>query len=235
MIYLSEYTKYLNLIKEGLIRTYNIEKYQGSLDIELNSIGVEYTLNILNKYIYDLELLNPNKFDDSGLNYILNLNKNLLGYYPSYIWVTNEIGTNGFKYKEKYLNNKYKKIKIRFEAKYEDGLYKNDLKIPEYAYHLSPITKKDKILNNGLFLKSFNRKITHPDRIYFFYDIYDYVKLLQMLKLNDANNNIQLNYILYKVKIPQDIIIHSDPNFIGGFYIYDSIPPKNLEIVKENI
>ena len=56
-----------------------------------------------------------------------------------------------------------------------------------------------------------------------------------MLKLNDANNNIQLNYILYKVKIPQDIIIHSDPNFIGGFYIYDSIPPKNLEIVKENI
>ena len=41
----------------------------------------------------------------------LNLNKNLLGYYPSYIWVTNEIGTNGFKYKEKYLNNKYKKIK----------------------------------------------------------------------------------------------------------------------------
>ena len=73
MIYLSEYTKYLNLIKEGLIRTYNIEKYQGSLDIELNSIGVEYTLNILNKYIYDLELLNPNKFDDSGLNYIFKL------------------------------------------------------------------------------------------------------------------------------------------------------------------
>lgn len=43
---------------------------------------------------------------------------NLFGYYPSYMWITNNKNNiNYFKFDDKYLNNKYCNIKIRFEAK----------------------------------------------------------------------------------------------------------------------
>ena len=235
MKHISEYEKYLELVKEGLTRTHNIEKYKSSLDIEFNSIGVKYDINVFSKFIYEITILNPDFFDKDGLEYIVNINRNLLGYYPSYIWVENNIGINGFKYNDKYLNNKYKTIRIRFEAKYDDGLYTNDLDVPEYAYHLSPSKYKDKILNIGLYPKTKKRKSDHPDRIYFLYDIENKNELLKSLKLNDFNNGNTNVYILYKVKIPNDIIIHSDPNYDGGFYIYDSIPPKNIEIIEENL
>lgn len=235
MKHLSEYEKYLNLIKEGLTRTYSIEKYHSNLEIELYSLKVEFTLNIINKFSYELEIYNPTIYNNDMLLYILSLNSNILGYYPSYIWVTNKMGEIGFKYDKKYINNKYLKIKVRFEAKYEDGLYTNDLTVPEYAYHLSPMNKKDKILNDGLYPKTRKRKSEHPERIYFFYDIENTNELLNSLKRNDTMNNIDINYILCKVKIPTDIIIHSDPNYEGGFFIYDFILPKNIEILMENL
>ena len=230
------YNDYVQQIKEGLIYTHNIEKYQDSLDIELNSIGVkEYKLNIKSKFVYDLEIFNSNKLDNDLLKYIIDINQNLLGYYPSFIWVENNIGTNGFVFDEKYLSNKYLSIKIRFEAKYEDGLYKNDLDVPDFAYHLSPENKKEKILKDGLCPKSYNRKTKHPDRLYLFYDSNDYEELLKNLKLNDKIKNLNRNYILYKVKLNDKMIIHSDPNYHKGFYTYDNISPKNVEIFKENL
>ena len=238
MKYLSEYKNYLNLIKDGLIRTYSIEKYHSNLEIMLNSLNLKYDLNIINKFIYDLEIFNTNNYSNDVLEYILNLNKNLLGYYPSYVWVTNINGENGFKYDYKYINNKYHNIKIRFEAKYEDGLYKNDLVIPDYAYHLSSMNKKDKITKEGLYPKATKRKTDHPERIYFFYDIENKDDLLKSLKINDImnnKNNKNNKYILYKIKMPKDIIIHSDANYSGGFFIYDFILPKNIEIIEENL
>ena len=85
-----DYKEYLRLIKEGLIFTHNIEKYQNNLTIELNSIGVNHDINILSKYIYDLNILNSNKLTDELLKYIIDINQNLLGYYPSYMWITNK-------------------------------------------------------------------------------------------------------------------------------------------------
>jgi CheY-like chemotaxis protein len=147
MIY--DYKKYLKLIKEGIIFTHNIEKYQNNLDIQLSSIGVKHKINIISKFIYDLDILNSKELSNDVLKYAININQNLLGYYPSYIWIVNEIGKNGFVFDERYLSNEFLNITIRFESKYEDGLYKNDLEIPEYAYHLSPKNKRDKILKNG--------------------------------------------------------------------------------------
>jgi len=230
------YNDYVQQIKEGLIYTHNIEKYQDNLDIELNSIGVkEYKLNIKSKFVYDLEILNSNELNNDLLKYIIDINQNLLGYYPSFIWVKNNIGTNGFVFDEKYLSNKYLSIKIRFEAKYEDGLYKNDLDVPNFAYHLSPENKKEKISKDGLCPKSYNRKTKHPDRLYLFYDSNDYEELLKSLKLNDKINNLNRNYVLYKVKLNDKMIIHSDPNYDKGFYTYDNISPKNIEIFKDNL
>jgi hypothetical protein len=229
------YTNYIQFIKEGLISTHNIEKYHDSLEIELNSVGIKNEIEIKSKFVYVLNILNSNELDDNLLRFIIDINQNLLGYYPSYIWVKNNFGINGFVFDEKYLSNKYSNIKIRFEAKYEDGLYKNDLEIPEFAYHLSPDNKKNKILKDGLCPKSYNRKTKHPDRLFLFYNLDDYETLLKSLKWNDKINDLNRNYTLYKVKLNDKMIIHTDPNYSKGFYTYDNVSPKNIEILKEGL
>lgn len=229
------YKKYLNLVKEGLIITHNIQIYKNSLEIELKSIGVEFEIKIISKFIYDIDILNSDKLSEEQLHFIININQNLLGYYPSYIWVELEDKMRGFPFDIIYLSNKFSKIKVRFESKYDDKLYKNDIEIPDIAYHLSPTDKKYKILKNGLYPKSYNRKTKHPDRIYFFYDMNDYKYLLKSLKLNDKINNLYRNYSLYKVKLTQENIIHSDPNFSKGFYTYDNISPMDIELIEDEL
>lgn len=230
MIY--DYKKYLKLIKEGIIFTHNIEKYQNNLDIQLSSIGVKHKINIISKFIYDLDILNSKELSNDVLKYAININQNLLGYYPSYIWIVNEIGKNGFVFDERYLSNEFLNITIRFESKYEDGLYKNDLEIPEYAYHLSPKNKRDKILKNGLCPHSYNRKTKHPDRLYLFYEIDDYEDLLKNLIFNDRMIGIDREYDLYKIRMNDKMIIHSDPNYDRGFYTYDNISPADIKLIK---
>lgn len=229
MIY--DYKEYIRLIKEGLIFTHNIEKYQNSLDIQLSSIGVKHNINIISKFVYDLEILNPFELSVELLKYVIDINQNLLGYYPSYVWVINKIGKNGFIFDEKYLSNEFLNIKIRFESKYEDGLYKNDLEIPEYAYHISPKEKRIKILSDGLCPKSYNRKTKHPDRLYLFYDLKDYDNLLKGLIFNDQMKGLDREYDTYKIKMNRSMIIHSDPNYDRGFYTYDNISPRDIKLI----
>jgi len=47
-------------------------------------------------------------------------------------------------------------------------------------------------------------------------------------------NNIDRDYILYKVKLSDRNIIHTDPNYINGFYTTDNISPFDIEIIKIN-
>ena len=83
--------------------------------------------------------------------------------------------------------------------------------------------------------KSYNRKTKHPDRLFLFYNFSDYEELLIGLKLNDRLNDLNRSYILYRVKMNNSMIIHSDPNYNKGFYTYDNISPKDVEILKENL
>jgi len=233
MIYQIAYTynKYIEYIREGLIFTHNIEKYHGSLDIELNSIGINSKIDIQSKFLYDLTLFNTYNIDNDILKYIINLNQNLLGYYPSFIWVKNNNGWNSFKFDIKYLNNKYKEIKIRFESKYDNGLYKNNMVVPKISYHLSPSKNRKRIMDIGLYPKSGSRKTYHMDRIYLFYDLDDYNMLLKSLKFTD---NIKY-YDLYRIELNNSYIIHTDPNYINGFYTYDNISPKYIELLESEL
>jgi len=230
-----KYNKYVKLIIEGLIRTHNIIKYESNLEQELSLIGIKYDINIINKFKFDITLFDTNNFDNEYFEYIVKYIQNKLGYYPAFIFVENNIGKNGFKFNNKHLSNKYKSIKIIFEAKYDDGFYKNDITVPEYAYHLSPVDNEYKINKNGLCVKSYNRKGEHPERIYLFYDLNDTNDLLNSLKMNDNINNISRKYNLYKVTMNINNIIHTDPNYSKGFYTYDSFHPKFLKIIKYNL
>lgn len=227
------YKNYIQHIKEGLITTHNIQIHYMSLDIELNSIGIKHELNIISKFKYDLTILNPKELTLEKLEYCIKINQNLLGYFPSYIQLYNDFGKNSFKFDEKWLDTKWNKIIIRFEAKYEDGLYKNDLEVPEFAYHLSQMKNLDKIIKNGLIPKSNNRKTSHPERIYFFYDIEKLNDILKSLKFNDELEGKKCIYCLFKVKFTDKNIIHTDPNYQFGFYTNDNISPKNVEVLKQ--
>jgi hypothetical protein len=232
---INSYSEYLNLIKEGLIKTYNIEKYSGTLDVEFNAIGVKFELDIKNKFKFDLRILNSKQLNQNQLDSIIIICNNL-GYFPSYVRLLNKFNkSNSFKYEKKYLSNTYKEIEITFEAKYEDGLYKNDLKIPEVAYHLSKQKYKEKILSIGLYPKSYNRKTKQPERIYLFYNLVDYDNLLILLKANDNYNLSEDNYVLLEVKLNDKMIIHTDPNYDKGFFTYDNISPKDIKVLKENL
>lgn len=231
-----KYLQFIEYLKEGLIFTHNIEKYKSSLDIQLSNLLPDFDIDIENKFIFNLNIKNTDTIDNEILKHIPEMILNLFGYYPSYMWVTNNSDNdNKFKFDDNYLNNKYKNIKIRFEAKYDDGIYKNTLDVPPKAYHLTPQKNKERILKTGLYPKTYNRNTRHPERIYLFYDIDNYESLLKTLKISDLKNDNEDNYILLEINMNKNMVIHSDPNYIDGFFTYDNISVNDIKILKENL
>lgn len=237
--------EYNELIKEGLIRTWNIYKYENNLRMELFNIGLKFDINIINKFTYEIEIYNIKWLNnDNVLNQFLAININTLGYYPSFFFTILKNGMRkSFKYDKKIFIDNLKinnidKIKIIFNSKYEDGYYTNDLTVPDILYHVSPTTNRNKILTNGLYPKTNKRKENHPERIYFAYKFDDCEKLIDNFKINDIiSNKIDMKYDLYEINSKGlNIIIHTDPNFFDkGCYTYDNISPNIIKLIKTNI
>ena len=232
---ITNYKKYLTLIKEGLIRTYNIYSYETNLYIDFDSTGIQTNIKIYDKLRFDIEIINNIELGKEQYDIIINT-CNKIGYFPSHLTIINNSNMeNRFIFDMKYLDNKYKKIIIRFEAKYSDGLYSNDIIIPEYLYHLTPENKVKKILEFGLVPKSNNRKTKYSERIYFFKEKNNYQDLLNKLKINDKINFKNSEYCLLEISTDEKTIYHTDPNYIDGVYTYDNIHPKNIKVIKNNL
>jgi len=234
------YDNFIYQIKEGLIYTHNILKYKINLNIQLDSIGLKYDIEILNKLsfiiiIYNIEYFEKHNLYDSFFNIIINL----YGYFPSYFIIKRKNGKENrfifdeLKFKENLINVT-DSIIIRFEAKYDDGERKNDLIVPEKLYHLSPSTYYDKIMKNGIEPKSHNRITKYAPRIYLFYFIEDKDNLITRLENNDTlKYGKKRNYNLYEIDTTKmNIIVHSDPNFERGCYTYDNIHPEYIKLLK---
>lgn len=118
------------------------------------------------------------------------------------------------------------------------------IEIPDNLYHLSPMKNTDSIKRYGLHPKSKNKNSTHPDRIYLFDNINNLDKLLDELKYNDKKKSIDGKYFLIKIdtnqiylkqKLKDRIILHTDSNYLQGYYSYDFFHPTVLEIIKQNL
>lgn len=265
------YKEYFNSIKEGLINTYDINKHKSNIFMHLNSYGIEHQIKIYDKYRYEIILNNPKQLLENDVFELLIQQSNLLGYYPSYIFFVNksemergmifiaksgeDIFNNFYDeilkdknlsedrtHEKKKIFNNIKEIRIRFESKYEEGLYKNTLSVPDKAYHLSPSIRKEKILKFGLCPKSNNRVSYHIDKIHLFYNLEDYNNILKKLKRNDIINNKNYDYTLYEVDLSKketdsgEFIIHTDPNCINvGFVLYDNIDQHRLKVLNDNL
>ena len=239
------YTDFLTFIKEGY-NTYNIYQYQDNIHIQLVGCGIENLVEIINKFSYNVTIFNPKCLLDNNIQISLFSTNNLLGYFPSHMILYKTNLTFGdlpkdskFDLKElleKITLGNITKIKIKFEGLYDDGLYKNNIDVPDICYHLSPIEYKNKILKIGLYPKSKNRITTHPERIFLFQNYNDYNILLANLKTNDKKTlGYSRIYNLYEIQMDKNIILHTDPNFMMGFFTYDNISPKNIKISLENI
>jgi hypothetical protein len=194
---------------------------------------ITYEIEIIDKLEFDLTLFYPT----ADIIDIIKHHVFVLGYFPTYCWISleNEM-KNSFKWsKFKYLKN-IKALKIKFESKYDDGLYNNTIICPNTLYHLTPQSNKNSIILKGIYPKSKNRISNHPERIYLFDNINDFSALLKTLKFNDILDKNEKEYILISINCEEyKLILHTDPNYRIGWYTYDNINPYNISIMKENL
>lgn len=224
-----KYNDFIQQLKEGLITTHDITRYSGNITNYLDNIRIKYSINIVDKFEFELTIF-TNNFD---LIEVINHMSYTLGYFPSYYSITlnNDI-KNSFKEIDSLPTNT-KCVKIKYESKYDDGLFKNDNICPDKLYHLTPQKNKESIFKKGIYPRSKKRLSNHPERIYLFDDVNNYAVLLKNLKFTDKEKT---NYILIEIDCTKDkLIIHTDPNYRLGYFTYDNINPKNIIILKENL
>jgi len=233
------FTQFIKLITEGLIKTHNILKYSNTLEMNLKGIGYDVNINVIDKYKYSVIVFNPKWFltTDKIFDLFFKFNENM-GYFPTNYKEFRNDRYNLFKFGEQDIKlnlNNISKIEFFFESKYELNNYTNTIVVPNIAYHLSPNKNDKRIKDYGLTPKSGNRKTFHPDRIYFFYNMNDYLNLLDQLKANDFSNSIKQKYNLYEINFTGDEIIHTDPNYSKGFFTYDNIHPNDVKTLMTNL
>lgn len=222
-----KYIEFVQQLKEGLITTHDITKYSHLITDYLYQIGIKHSINIISKFQFQLTI-DTNNID---LVEVINHLSYTIGYFPSYYWITLNNGMkNGFS-EISILPVNTKNVQIQYEGKYEDGLYTNNVICPDKLYHLSPQENKESILKKGVYPKSKKRKSNHPERIYLFDNINDYKVLLKTLKFTDKENK---KYILLEIDCTVDkLFLHTDPNYLLGYFTYDNINPKNIIILKD--
>lgn len=160
--------------------------------------------------------------------------KGVLGYFPSHFRVTLTNGmTNSFAYNKKNIEREVhrtnmREIRIRFEAKYDDGVHRNTNPVPDHLFHLTPDDSVEKIGN---------RVSSHPSRIYLFKSLSEVSNLLRTLRFDDVTKGLTRLYSLLKVDLRKrgDVVLHTDPNYLKGFYTYDNVAPHDVEVVETGL
>ena len=207
-----------NSIKEGLIRTYPIEKSK------------EYLIKLYGFDDSQVEIINDNGVEK--LRFILPDNTNitskvkkamdLCGYFCS---VEKE-----YPYIDKW-------VYLNFEPKNQDDV-NNYVRNMKEIYHVTQEKNIDKITKIGLTPRFKNPLFSYPERVYLFVEetpsdeIYGLTKQLKTVK-----NNTYKHYliVLNVEKIPDDVTFFLDPNYGYCIFTKDNIPPSAIKEIYEMI
>jgi hypothetical protein len=229
-----KYEDFVSELKEGLITTHDITIYNKIIINYLDSLNFKINLKVIDKLNFFLKIFN--NLNEPNIEMINNYIYNL-GYFPSTYIVTLTNGMiNRFKYLKDVEFNNIQSVEINYEAKYTDGLYKNDIICPDKLYHLTYSDNWNSISKRGIYPKSKKRLSVHQDRIYLFDNISDYKSLLNNLKLSDSINSISKKYDLLEIDSSGDkFILHTDPNYRMGYFTYDNIHPKLITKIYSNL
>jgi len=230
------FKEYLSKINEGLIKTYDIDFTIDKSKQNLNILNVSFEIEKNPNNSIKLTIFKFNKIYIDELFNLLNQNfTNLLGWFPSYMFLTTTSGMeNQMNYDESYLKISYEyldTVSIIYESKFDEVV-----SIPEYLYHISIQEYEDKILKNGLTPKSKNKLSTHGDRIYVCKKLDDCLELIPKMKFYFYDKkNINKKWIILQIKTQDlNLELYKDPNFMDkGFYLLGNIPPQNIKIIKK--
>ncbi len=237
-----EYKEFVELLKEGLIKTHPVQIAINHIDsiLMFSGLDVKYKTIKISYLVFEVQLLYNENIKDCFLENMIGLIKNLNGYFVSSVCVVyNDKKRKLIRVKEltdAFLKNNVYLIVLRFEAKYEDGAYTNNIICPDKLYHITN-GNIERIKKIGLYSKSCNKLSDHPERIYLCVNSNDCMRLLKMFKNYDTQNNKEIKpyYLLEINSSVSKFVLHTDPNFKEGFFTYDNIRPNDIKVIGENL
>lgn len=144
-----------------------------------------------------------------------------VGYFVSSVRLGDEKLTDKSKIEDTLKN--LDKISIIIEPKFDKKVNYTG----EYLYHTTDKKYLDKILKFGLIPKSKNTRSFYPERIYLSPDETYLLSIKDQLS-KDKNGE----YVDLKIRNFQGLNLYKDVRFKGGFYTYDNIHPKYIDVIK---
>ena len=207
-----------DVLNEGLIRTYPIEKTK------------EYLISLYDFDESQVEIINDNNVDK--LRFIIPNNKNIINKVKKAMDLCGYFCSVEKEYP--YIDNW---VYLNFEPKNQDDV--NDyVRGMKEIYHVTEENNIEKIMKIGLVPKFKNPLFSYPERVYLFMEethpneIYGLTKQFKDLK-KDENKHCLL--VIDVEKIPDNVNFYLDPNYRYGIYTKDNIPPTAIKEVFEMI
>jgi hypothetical protein len=145
------------------------------------------------------------------------------GYFISVLGTNHDDEVTDKKEIENYLLNN-KKIYIGIEPIFDEKINFEG----EYLYHTTDKKNLEKILKLGLIPKSKNTRSFYPERIYLSPNI-EYMKYIK----DELRTDKPGEYVFLRIDNFKGLSLYNDLRFKGGFYTYDNIPPKYINIMSE--
>lgn len=209
-------------LDEGLINTYPVDKV-----IEYVSKYFKFNLHQIYKKeaendVYHIRVIIANR--DNNLEVIKKAMR-LCGYY---------LGAP----KESEISN-YPVVELQFEPEHQVDESKKIRKEESILYHLTPMYNLTKIKNIGFSPILRNELFSYPSRLYFLRgsvseeEIFNLGKQLCKYNSSLGNNNKYALITLDLEKIPNDIKIFLDPNYVYGIFVTENISPNVIKDVRE--
>jgi hypothetical protein len=247
------FESYINMLNEGLIKTYDIDKTIQDIKNIISTYNLNFNIIKLNN-TFKLHISEYNRIPHLKeiIEYLIDSIFNLYGWFPSTLEIANIFGfTNKIKFNKDYLlnpSNNLTDITITFESKFD----KIDKDIPKKLYHLSIQHYENDILKNGLIPKSKSKLTSHDydGRIYLCKSVNDCKILINPMNIFYSKEkdsiiysginpkkmyNKNTKWIIYEVdtELANITKLYKDPNFLHGYYYLGNIKKEAIKLVEK--
>ena len=210
------------LVYEGLIHSVELGTTADMLT-KWSGSGEKFTVRETPNKIH---LHFKNNLDEKELSHLLKLINNLGWFVSAVLVFGSSISWKKFDYNDFVKNDMNRQwMEFQLEAKFDLELNIHDY---DAVYHISPSINKDKILRIGLVPKSKEKKMSHPERIYFADNEND----INTIAFQFEKDAPDIKMSLFKIDFQgvrrnnPSIRLFNDPNFKGGFFTLSNIPPR---------
>jgi hypothetical protein len=220
---------YYQIITDKAMMNRMLSRYKDKNDSLTKSliksgINIDNTISELERQISEFNYGDVSIFTDFN-NKELSLELisllNSMGYFISVVYLEPSGKLKDKNDIEKTLTNS-DRISIMIEPNYDDKIDFNG----EYLYHTTDSKNLDKILKYGLIPKSKNTRSFYPERIYLSPNE-DWMSSIRQELVGDKGGE----YINLRIKNFKGLSLYKDVRFKGGFFTYDNISPKYIELI----